>query len=175
MQHSQDLKDAIDHDFLAKQSEKFNNATGELADKMLNQNMTPQEAMGLSPAYLENIYSQAFSLYNTGKYIEAAHLFRILIMYNPMESKYMMGLAACLHLLKEWENAIQMYTMCSALDPQNPIPHYHSSDCFIQMQDDLSAMLCLELAIERANDKAEFSKMKERALLSLENLKKHKT
>ena len=175
MQHPNEVKETIDLDFLAAQSEKFDKATGEIADKMLNQKMTPKESMGLSSAYLENIYSQAFSLYNTGKYIEAAHLFRILIMYNPMEPKYMMGLAACFHLLKEWDSAIQMYTLCSALDPNTPIPHYHTSDCFIQMNDDLSAMLCLELAIEKAEGKAEFSKIKERALLSLENLRKHKS
>jgi type III secretion system low calcium response chaperone LcrH/SycD len=155
-----------------KQGEKFDKAFGEIADKMMMQGISPKEAMNLSPSYLENIYAQAYRLYNTGKYAEAAHLFRILIMFNAMEPKYMLGLAACFHMLKEYVNAIQTYTMCSALDPHNPIPHYHSSDCFIQMKEYVSAMLCLELAIERAGDKPEYAKMKERALLSLESLKK---
>ncbi|MDP1880165.1 MAG: CesD/SycD/LcrH family type III secretion system chaperone, partial [Parachlamydiaceae bacterium] len=51
------------------------------------------------------------------------------------------------------------------------IPHYHSSDCYLQMNDPISAMLSLELAIKHSNGKEEFSKIKERALLSLENLK----
>jgi type III secretion system low calcium response chaperone LcrH/SycD len=155
-----------------KQGEKFEQAFGELANKMWTQGMSPKEAMGISNSYLENIYAQAYRLYNTGKYTEAAHLFRILIMFNAMEPKYMLGLAACFHMLKEYVNAIQTYTMCSALDPQNPIPHYHSSDCFIQMKEYLSAMLSLELAIDRAGDKPEYAKMKERAQLSLESLKK---
>jgi type III secretion system low calcium response chaperone LcrH/SycD len=155
-----------------KQADKFDHALGEIADKMLKQGMTPKDAMGLTSGYLENIYAQAYRLYNTGKYTEATHLFRILVMLNAMEPKYMLGLAACFHMLKEYFNAIQTYTMCSALDPQNPIPHYHSSDCFIQMKEYLSAMICLELAIERAGDKPEYAKMKERALLSLESLKK---
>ena len=154
-----------------EQGEKFDNAFGEIANKMMKQGMSPKEAMNISPGYLENIYAQAYRLYNTGKYAEAAHLFRILIMFNAMEAKYMLGLAACFHMLKEYVNAIQTYTMCSALDPQNPIPHYHSSDCFIQMKEYISAMLCLELTIERAGDKPEYAKMKERALLSLESLK----
>lgn len=154
------------------QSEKLEQAFGEFAEKMLKQGMTPKDAMGVSSSYLENVYAQAYRLYNTGKYAEAAHLFRILIMFNAMEPKYMMGLAACFHMLKEYVNAIQTYTMCSALDAKNPIPHYHSSDCFIQMKEYLSAMLCLELAIERAGDKPEYAKMKERAQLSLESLKK---
>jgi type III secretion system low calcium response chaperone LcrH/SycD len=154
-----------------KQEEKFDKALGELGNKMLKQGMSPKEAMGVNNSYLENVYAQAYRLYNTGKYVEATHLFRILIMLNAMEPKYMLGLAACFHMLKEYQNAIQTYTMCTALDPQNPIPHYHTSDCFIQMKDYLSAMLCLELAIDRAGDKPEYAKMKERAQLSLESLK----
>ena len=75
-------------------------------------------------------------------------------------------------MLKEYKNAIQTYTMCTLRDPKNPLPHYHSSDCFIQMKDFLSAMICLEMAIKRAGDKPEYAKMKERALMSLESLKK---
>jgi type III secretion system low calcium response chaperone LcrH/SycD len=155
-----------------KLEEKFDKALGELGNKMLIQGMTPKDAMGVSDQYLENVYAQAYRLYNTGKYVEATHLFRILIMLNAMEPKYMLGLAACFHMLKEYQNAIQTYTMCSALDPQSPIPHYHTSDCFIQMKDYLSAMLCLELVMDRAGNKPEYAKMKERAQLSLESLKK---
>lgn len=150
---------------------KFDESFGELADKMLKQGMTPKDAMNLSPSYLENIYAQAYRLYNTGKYAEAVHLFRILIMFNALEPKYMLGLAACFHMLKEYALATQTYTMCSVLDPQNPHPHYHSSDCFVQMKDYLSAMLCLEMAIERAGERAEFAQLKERAQLSLKSLK----
>jgi type III secretion system low calcium response chaperone LcrH/SycD len=127
--------------------------------------------MGINSNILENVYAQAYRLYNTGKYIEAAHLFRILIMMNVMEPKYLLGLAACFHMLKEYENAIQSYTMCSAIDAGNPIPHYHSSDCFIQMKDYLSALVCLEIAIDLAANKPEYAKMKERAQMSLASLK----
>ena len=155
-----------------KEGKKFDKAIGEMANKMMIQGATPKDAMGVSNSYCENVYAQAYRLYNTGKYVEATHSFRILIMLNAMEPKYMLGLAACFHMIKEYYNAIQTYTMCAALDPQSPIPHYHSSDCFIQMKDYLSAMICLELAIDRAGDKPEYAKMKERAQLSLESLKK---
>ena len=154
-----------------KQAEQFDKAFGEIATKMLKQGMNPKEAMGLSHRYLENIYAQAYRLYNTGKYGEAIHLFRVLILLNAMEPKYMLGLAACFHMLKEYQNAIQSYTMCSVLDPHTPIPYYHSSDCFIQMKDPLSAMVSLEMAIDKAGDKPEYAKMKELSRMSLESLK----
>lgn len=153
----------------------FDQAIGEMASKMMVQGLTPKDAMGVSNAYTENVYAQAYRLYNTGKYGDAAHLFRMLIILNAMEPKYLLGLAACLHMLKEYYDAIQTYTMCSALDPETPIPFYHSSDCFIQMKDPLSAMICLEMAIDRSKEKPEYAKIKERALLSLESLKKQVT
>ena len=153
------------------QGEKLKEAFGDITKKMLTQGMSPKEAMGINDGLLESIYAQAYRLYNTGKYIEATHLFRLLVMMNSLESKYILGLGACFHMLKEYDNAIQTYTMCSVIDPESPIPYYHSSDCFIQMKDYLSAMVCLEMTISHAGDKPEYTKIKERAQMSLESLK----
>lgn len=158
-----------------EQAEKFNKGIEDIANKLMKEGMTANEAVGMSPSYLENVYAQAYRLYNTGKYQEATNLFRILIMLNPMEAKYMLGLAASFHMLKEYDNAIQIYTMCSVIDPQTPIPHYHSADCYIQMKDFISAMISLELAVERAKDKPEFAKIKERSQMSLQSLKEQVT
>jgi type III secretion system low calcium response chaperone LcrH/SycD len=158
-----------------KVNEKLQEAMNELGEKIMKQGMTGQEAAGLDPQYLESLYAQAYRLYNTGKYIDAAHLFRTLILMNSMEAKYILGLAACFHMLKEYKNAIETYTMCSVIDPQDPLPYYHSSDCFVQMKDYLSAMLCLELTINAIGNRPEYSKIKERATLSLEGLKKEET
>lgn len=147
----------------------------EISEKTLKQGVLPKDAMKVSPAYLEKMYAQAFTLYNTGKYEEALHIFRMLVMFNGLEPKYMMGLAACLHLMKDYPKAIETYTLCSLLDPTNPMPHYHSSDCFLQMKDSLSAMLSLELTIDSCKERPEYAKIKERAWLSLESLKRELT
>ncbi|MFI0434116.1 MAG: SycD/LcrH family type III secretion system chaperone [Parachlamydiaceae bacterium] len=154
-----------------RKNEPFDNSFTKMADQVFNQAIPPKQALGVTNREAENIYAQAYRLYNTGKYAEAAHLFRILIMLNAMEHKYMLGLAASLHMMKDYVSAIETYTMCSALDPRNPIPHYHSSDCYLQIKETLSAMLCLELAIESCENKPSYSKIKERAQLSLDSLK----
>jgi type III secretion system low calcium response chaperone LcrH/SycD len=152
-----------------KQTEK---SLEELADKILRQGMLPKDAIGLDDVAMEGIYAQAYRLYNTGKYLEASQLFRILTMLNTTEPKYTLGLAACFHMVKEYKNAAQTYTMCGILDPENPIPHYHASDCYLNMGDKLSALISLELAVKRAGEKPEYAKLKDRALLSIEALKK---
>lgn len=158
-----------------EQMKKFTAAFDDLANKMLKEGLSPKDALEVNPQMLENVYAQAYRLYNTGKYEEAVHLFRILVMLNAMEPKYLLGLAASFHLLKDYQNAIHSYTLCSTLDPQSPLPYYHSADCFLQMKDSLSAMICLEMAIKQAGDQSEYAKLKERALLSVAHLKQQTT
>jgi type III secretion system low calcium response chaperone LcrH/SycD len=133
---------------------------------------TAKDALGLTDAMVEGIYGQAYRLYNTGKYKDAIQLFRLLIMLNTTEPKYVIGLAACFHMQKEYKSAVDIYSMVSVIDPQSPLPFYHASDCYMQMGDPLSASIALELAIKRAADKPEFKALKERATLTIESLKK---
>lgn len=157
--------------FIMEASEKLPEAFKELFTNMITEGMTGQEAGELSPELMENMYRQAYQLYNTGKYNEAIDMFRSLVMLNSLEFKYILGLAACFHRLGDYDDAIKTYTMCSVIDPNDPLPYYHSSDCFLQQQDTLSAIVCLKRSVQTAGDRPEFSNIKERSLLSLEKLK----
>lgn len=141
-------------------------------NEVITQEFVPQNALGMSDAMVEGFYGQAYRLYNTGKYAQAAEMFRFLVMVNPMEPKYAMGLAASFHMLKHYQQAITAYTMCGVIDPDSPIPHYHASDCYIQLKDQMSAIIALEMAIKRAGIKPEYQALKDRALLSIQSLKK---
>jgi type III secretion system low calcium response chaperone LcrH/SycD len=143
-----------------------------VAAKAVLGGVMPKDVMGLSDAMIEGIYGQAYRLYNTGKYRDASQLFRLLIMLNSTESKYAMGLAACFHMLKEYKNAVSTYAICGVIDPENPISHYHASDCYIHMNDPMSALISLEMAIKRAKNKPEYQTLRDRALLTIESLKK---
>jgi type III secretion system low calcium response chaperone LcrH/SycD len=142
-----------------------------IAAKAVQQGVMPKDMLGLSDAMVEGIYGQAYRLYNTGKYKDACQLFRLLIMLNSTEPKYVMGLAACFHMLKEYKNAVSSYAMCGVIDPNNPIPHYHASDCYIHLNDPVSAVIALEMAIKRAGETPAYQMIKDRALLTVNSLK----
>ena len=133
---------------------------------------SPQDAMGMSPEMVEGLYGQAYRLYNTGKYQDAAQMFRLLVMINASDPKYTLGLAACMHLMKDYKNAIEIYTICSILDAKSPIPLYHISDCYLQTHDKMSAMIALEMAVKRAGDKPEFQTLKDRSAMTAKSLRK---
>lgn len=152
----------------AEQEDKIKDAV----KKVANDAVVPKDMLKLSDQYVEGIYGQAYRLYNTGKYVEAGKLFQLLIMINSLEPKYLLGLAACFHMLKDYKNAVETYTICSLLDPESPIPHYHCSDCYVNIGDPLSAIICLDLAIKRAGNKAEYQILVDRSKLTLESLQK---
>lgn len=167
----QQIRKAID-EIADQMSSGLSKKTAEILDNVLVGGVLPKEALGLTDEKIEGIYGQAYRLYNTGKYVEAIQLFRILSIIDPTESKYALGLAACFHMMKEYENAIRIYTLAGIIDGNNPVPSFHASDCFIQMRDSPSAILALEMAVQRAGNRPEFQMLKERALLSIESLKK---
>lgn len=141
-------------------------------EKATRKGTSPKDALGLTDAMVEGVYGQAYRLYNTGKYKEAAQIFRLLVMINSTEPKYAMGLAACFHMMKDYQTAINTYSIVGVIDPESPISFYHASDCFMQMGDPVSALISLEMAIKRAGEKPEFKTLKDRAALTVENLKK---
>lgn len=144
-------------------------------DQVTGKGKTPKEILGLNDAMIEGIYGQAYRLYNTGKYKEAIQVFRLLIMINASEPKYAMGLAACFHMLKQYKDAADAYTVVAVIDPDNPIPFYHMSDCYVQMGSPLSAAAALDSAVTRSGEKPEYRVLKERALLLMQSLQKEAT
>ncbi len=144
----------------------------EITLSFLKTGVLPKEALGFNDAKVEAIYGQAYRLYNTGRYPEAIELFRLLIGLDSAEPRYTLGLAACFHMMKEYENAAKIYLVAAMLDPENPVPNFHASDCYIQMKDPASAVLFLEMAMDRAGSKPEYQVLKDRAKLTIESLKR---
>lgn len=139
---------------------------------VLKTGVLPKEQLGYDNSRMESIYGQAYRLYNTGKYMDAITLFQHLIVLDSTEVKYYMGLAACCHMLKDYLSAVKVYMYAAAVDPENPIPFFHASDCYLQMRDKASALLMLEMAVKHSKDKPEYQILKDRALMSIEGLKK---
>lgn len=131
----------------------------------------PKNALGITDAMTESLYSQAYRLYNTGKYDDAIELFRILTMCDPTESKFAMGLAACFHLLKDFKSAVGTYMLCSMMEPENPVPHFHASDCYLKMNDKVSALIALEMAVTRAGEDPRYKALVDRATMTMDKIK----
>jgi type III secretion system low calcium response chaperone LcrH/SycD len=141
-----------------------------ILSQAINSGIMPRQALKLSDDTMEAIYGQGYNLYNQGKYKEASYVFRLLMLLDYLTSKYMMGLAACLHRLHDYKQAANTYLLCGTLDPKNPLPHYHAADCYLQLQVPMLAILSLGLAVAAAGDQPQYAIIKERASLMRETL-----
>lgn len=135
--------------------------------KGIKQGIMPKQMLDVGPDALEGLYSQAYILYNQGKFQESACIFVVLALLDPNEQKYQLGSAACLHRMGKYEKAAQVYLICSALDQTNPLPHFHAADCYIKINALPLAQMCLKYCIEACGQKKEHEVVKERATLML--------
>lgn len=132
----------------------------------------PKHALQLGDDTMEAIYGQAYNLYNQGRYKEASYIFRLIMLLDYMTPKYILGLAACLHRMKDYKNAANIYLLCGTIDVTNPLPHYHAADCYIQLNVPEMAVFSLGLAITAAGDQPQYAVVKERSTLMKESLEK---
>lgn len=157
---------------LSEKEEEVGDAAGQIADNIFQKGMLPKDALAVSNARAETMYAQAHRLYNGGKYVEASRIFRMLIFLNVTEPKYMLGLAGCFHMLGEYQNGVDGYVRVAMIDPNTPIPYYHMADCHVNLKDNDSAIVSLELAITLCKEKKEYSIIKKRAQMMIEKLEK---
>lgn len=164
------IKKTID-DMGNAHSEEVKKAVEKLALDIYEKGMLPKDAMGLSDDMIEGLYTFGHRLYTTGKYDQAAQLFRLLIMLDSTQARFMMGLAACLHMKKDFESAATAYLLCGILDPRNPLPHYHAADCYMEMNQPGLAIQSLECSIACAGNRPEFAAIKDRSQVMINGLR----
>jgi type III secretion system low calcium response chaperone LcrH/SycD len=133
----------------------------------LKRGVMPKKALGMSEETIEALYTQAYNLYNQGKYNDAAYIFIVLMMLDPTVPKHVLGCAACLHRMGKYEKAAQLYILCSTLDAPNPLPYFHAADCYIKLKALPIADMCLKNTLERCGKNPEHALIRERAELML--------
>ena len=141
-----------------------------IMEGVLKKGIMPKTALKLGDDTMEAIYTQAYNLYNQGRYKEASYIFRLLLLLDFTTPKYILGCAACMHRMKDYQNAANLYMLCAALDATNPMPHYHSADCYLQLDAIELAILSLTMAMSAAAEQPQYAVVKERASLMKANL-----
>jgi type III secretion system low calcium response chaperone LcrH/SycD len=133
--------------------------------------MTLQAATGISDQVLEEIYHLAYTFYNQGKYKEAASLFQFLSGTSPHTYKYVLGLAACFHQCESYEQAAIGFYIALTLEPENPIPAYYVTDCFLKQNLLEEALEFAEVTVMICDENPVYAELGHRCSLIVEKLK----
>ncbi len=138
-------------------------------DRFINEGMAPYQAIDMPPSILEVGYGEAYRLYKTGLYEKAQKYFEFLMLLNPVETKYILGAAACLQMRKYYRAAIVGYETLAGFMPNSPLPYFYIYECCMQLNMFDEAREALEKVITLADsDPTEYAHMKEKAQVMLE-------
>jgi len=149
---------------------KFMENIAELASKAGRGEVIVKDELGLTDGQMEAMYAVAYNQFQNGKYDDAAKSFSLLCMFNPLEYKYLFGIASCFHMKGEYEVASMYYVVASGLDEDDPAPFLHTAECMLAVKDKEGAQDSLALALERAGDNPQYAPLRKRAEVMLENM-----
>ena len=99
----------------------------------------------------KDTYLSAQAFYNQGLYDKACPLFEELCKQKPSQEECWRGLASSLQMLKKWEEAILSWKISSFLAVKDPLPLFHTAECFFHMNEKEGASSALFEAKERAS------------------------
>ena len=139
-----------------------------------NEGMTLKDATGVSDESLEEMYSLAYTFYNQGKYQESLALFQFLAGAAPNTYKYVLGLAASYHQVKAYEEAAVGFYIALNIQPDNPVPAYHITDCFLKQKMYEKAEEFAEVTSIICDNREEYTELQQRSNLIRKSLESKK-
>lgn len=117
----------------------------------------------------EAVYALGHSHYNQERYLDAAKCFGFLVAHNSLESRFMNAFAASMQMLKLYGDAIQYYSAVSLMDLEDPLPTFHTAECFLALKMPEEAREALTLVIAQCKT-PQWQELRQRSQALLELL-----
>ncbi len=141
-----------------------------IAQRVVDGETTLKIELGIKDEELEAMYAVAYSQYVNKKYEEAQAAFGLLLLFDPLQYKYLLGQASCLQMNEQHELACVSYLMAAAANPEASVPFLHMAECLLLLKDVEGAKASLGKVLELAGDKPEQAGYRLKAEAILENL-----
>jgi type III secretion system low calcium response chaperone LcrH/SycD len=136
-----------------------------LQEQVIEKKMSPKKAFKIPDQELEDVYAVAYQFYMSGEIKKALAMFKNLLTIDHRSYKFALGTALCCHELKEYSIALSAYLAAFMNAPTNPVPLFHSIDCWIELKDFNTALDTCTKVIQVAGDNPEYKALKEEATL----------
>ncbi|QKV54380.1 SycD/LcrH family type III secretion system chaperone [Comamonas antarctica] len=126
------------------------------------------DIMGYGDTEYEAMYALGHNHYSQERYLDAAKCFGFLVAHNTMERRYLSAYASTLQMLKRYREAIQYHSVASVMDLEDPLPTFHTAECFLALEMHEEARQALDLVLAQC-DKPHWHVLRQRceALLAL--------
>lgn len=125
-----------------------------------------KELRGISAEQMDDLYAFAYEFYEQGRLDDAETFFHFLCIYDFYNAQYWMGLAAVHQLKRNYQKAVDLYTVAFAQGKNDYRPMLYVGQCQLALGKAGKAKLCFEHVIERVEDQG----MREQAQAYLDAL-----
>ena len=119
----------------------------EIQGHSLEEDVPPSE---FTPETIEALYGMGHQMYTTGAYGQASHIFRVLTLLDAGRKRNWMTLASSLQMTKQFEEAVEMYSIAGLMDENDPYVHFHAAECLYLVGDKDRGIMALNSAEEIA-------------------------
>ncbi len=126
---------------------------------------------GIGQDKVDALYAFAHSLYERERYEDARKVFTYLMALDHHETRYMGAVAACLQMLKRYDEAIEHYCLASVYDLGDPRPTFHTAECLLAQGRTDEARDALSMVLNDCRE-SRHAVLKERAQALLDLLDK---
>lgn len=107
---------------------------------------------GLDENGLNAIYELAYNEFEQGDFAAAERTFRVLCFSDHRAERHWLGLGAARQRLKDYEGAIQAYSMAAETGSTNPLVPLRAAECYVSLGLLEEAVSGLETAIQWAGN-----------------------
>ena len=142
-----------------------------LTQRVLDGETTIKAELDLKAEELETMYAVAYNQYVNKKYPEALQAFTLLLYFDPLEYKYLLGVGGCVQMIGQYEMASLAYLHASAVNQSAPLPFLHMAECLLKLKDREGAREALERSVKLSGDTPAWAASRNQAEAMLENLK----
>lgn len=130
------------------------------------------EAYGITEEELEALYAKGYQEYVSKQFDKAFSSFSYLAYLKANEKRYLVALAATLHAMKKYEEAIKYYATAQHYDIDDPTITFHIVECFIALKRRVEALEALNILCDEIVNQPQWAPLYNKALAYKELLTK---
>lgn len=142
----------------------------ELLMEFMKTGASRKQIYALPENLMEGFYTCAYNYYAEGKLDLAEQFFKFLFMYDLYNADYAFGLGAVYQLKKQYQRALDIYTVAFALSKDDYRAMFEAGQCNMQLRYIGRAKKCFELVVEHEKDMQLIDKAK-KYLESIDSIK----
>ena len=139
-------------------------------EAIMSKGYTFKQFSDITDTQLEAVYALAYRSFNSGKYDEAEKLLTWLMGLDHYDRRFQIALGCTRQKKKDYQGALNCFSVAALLDLNDPIPPLRSAECFLALGDQENAKSAALAVLGASKDDPKHEQNRGRASLILKGI-----